>query len=559
MGGIGIGAIIPLFSFVANKQSDSTDNISRAIENFFGILHLEYNLTTLIVLISLLFIIKAAFTFFASYISAKITADYEREMRNTLFKKTLGASWPYLLEQKVGHLETILITDTSKSSGILDLLSGAILISTSLLAYSFVAINISVAITLVTLGSGVVLFFILKPLLYKIRKISQRWADSSKLVTSQVSEYIIGSKTIKTLAVENRVIAKIQKHFDELREARVKLVVYGSLQTSFQEPVSLILIAGLFAFSYLSPGFQFASFIAVIYLVQKMFSFMQSIQGRLNGINETVPFLKAVTDYEERTSHFIENSGNNSIKFKFNESVRFNNIRFSYANNKDVLSDVSFEIRKGETVGLIGPSGTGKTTLADLLLKLFRPTEGKILTDGIDVSDIDTHSWRSNIGYVSQDIFLLSDTIRNNIGFYDPNISDRDIEVAAKMANIYDVIQEQPDKLSSVVGERGLKLSAGQRQRIVLARALVHKPKILVLDEATSALDNESEALIQKALENLKGKITILIIAHRLSTVMNCDKLIALENGKIVEQGSPRELLMDKNSYFYKTYNTGKD
>jgi ATP-binding cassette subfamily B protein len=206
-------------------------------------------------------------------------------------------------------------------------------------------------------------------------------------------------------------------------------------------------------------------------------------------------------------------------------------------------------------IGLIGPSGVGKTTIVDLILRLFPLGSGKILMDGKSISRIDIKQWRKNIGYIPQDIFLMNDTIANNIRFYDNAISDEEIKQAAKKANIYDFIQTLPKKFSAVVGERGIFLSAGQRQRIVIARILARNPEFLILDEATSALDNESEIRIQKIIENLKGKITVLVIAHRLSTVINCDKLLILEKGKILEQGVPSELLKDKNSYFYKIYN----
>lgn len=558
MGGIGIGAIVPLFSFIGKGQTSTTDNISRIIEKFFAFIHLEYTLAALMLLIATLFIIKAIFLYFANYITARIIADYETETRNELFKKTLTASWPYLLEQKIGHLETVLVTDVSRSAGVLDLLSGIILITTSLLAYSIVALNISITITFITLALGIVLFFILKPLLYKTRKLSQSWALNSKTVANQVAEYTIGAKIIKTAGVENNVLAKIQKFFNELREARIKLAIYGNLQISFQEPMSLILVVGIFAFSYSSPSFQFASFMAVIYLVQKMFSFMQSIQGRLSGVNETIPFLKAVINYNDQATQHTEDDKTGTYNFSFNEELEFNNVRFGYDKHKEVLSGISFSIKKGEMVGLIGPSGAGKTTVVDLILKLFKPSIGAIILDGRYISEINTSSWRKNIGYVSQDIFLLSDTIENNIRFYDSSISNQDIINATKMANIYDIIQEQPDKFLAVVGERGVKLSVGQRQRVVLARVLARNPKILILDEATSALDNESESLIQKTLENLKNKMTILIIAHRLSTVMGCDRLIALENGEVTEQGSPAELLRNENSYFYRTSEIGR-
>lgn len=557
MGGIGIGAIVPLFSFVANNQSGGSNTISKFIEKLFSMAHLDYTLATLIILVTCLFVIKAVFSYFANYISARITANYERATRNELLKQTLSASWPYLLEQKIGHLETVLITDVTKSAGVLDLLSGTILVATNLLAYSIVALNISAPITLITLALGIVLFFVLKPLLYKVRKLSRSWALNSKTVANQVAEYTIGAKAIKTAVVERHVLAKIQTFFNELREAKIKLAVYGNLQVSFQEPLSLILVVSIFAFSYAKPGFQFASFLAVIYLVQKMFAFMQSIQGRLSGINESVPFLKAVTRYNDQATQHAEDAKTGTHDFRFNEHLEFNNVVFGYNRDKEVLSGINFRVKKGEMVGLIGPSGSGKTTVVDLILKLFKPSAGAILLDGKDISEIHTASWRKNIGYVSQDIFLLNDTIENNIRFYDPSISDQDITDAAKMANIYNVIQDQPDTFRAVVGERGVKFSVGQRQRIALARVLARKPKILVLDEATSALDNESEALIQKTLENLKQKMTIIIIAHRLTTVMGCDKLIALENGKIIEQGTPDELLKNTNSYFYKTYNVG--
>lgn len=557
MGGIGIGAIVPLFSFIAKDQTGATNNISVIIEKFFIFMHLEYSLPTLMILMASLFIVKAIFLYCANYIDAKITFDYEKEIRQDLFKKTLRAEWPHLLEQKIGHLETILITDAGKSSGVLNLLSDILLMATSLIAYSIIALSISAPITVITLGLGIILFFVLKPLLYKIRRLSERWSKSSKAIANQVAEYTIGTKTIKAASVEGGVLAKIQKYFEELREARLKLAIYGNLQVAFQEPISLLLVAGIFALSYSKPGFQFASFIAVIYLVQKMSSFMQAIQNRLNGINETLPFLKNTLNYADQASQHQENSGTEYNKFFFEKCFEFKNIDFAYANNKKVLFGINFVIEKGEMIGLIGPSGSGKTTIVDLLLKLFRPSAGNILLDGKDIADINTTSWRQNIGYVSQDIFLLSDTITNNIKFYDQGISDKDVIDAAKMANIYDIIQEYPDKFSTVVGERGVKFSVGQRQRIVLARALARKPKILVLDEATSALDNESEALIQKSLADLKGNITILIIAHRLSTIMGCDKLIAIENGKIVEQGSPQKLLDNRDSYFSRTYNIG--
>ena len=206
-------------------------------------------------------------------------------------------------------------------------------------------------------------------------------------------------------------------------------------------------------------------------------------------------------------------------------------------------------------VGLIGPSGAGKTTLVDLILRLLKSSQGSILLDGQNVDLVTIEAWRQNIGYVSQDIFLINDTIANNIRFYDYSITDEQIQTAAKMANIYDFIKFCPQGFDTMVGDRGITISAGQRQRIVIARVLARQPQILLLDEATSALDSESEDQIQQVIKDLRGRVTVLVIAHRLQTVMDCDRLLVLDGGRISEEGSPRQLLKNKDSYFFKMYN----
>jgi ABC-type multidrug transport system fused ATPase/permease subunit len=187
-----------------------------------------------------------------------------------------------------------------------------------------------------------------------------------------------------------------------------------------------------------------------------------------------------------------------------------------------------------------------------LLLRLLTPTTGDIFLDGVDIRKLDLADWRRHLGYVSQDIFLINDTIENNIKFYDQTITTEQVVAAAKMANIYDFVLTCPQGLQTVVGERGMMLSAGQRQRLVIARILARQPHILILDEATSALDRESELKIQEVIRGLRGKVTVLVIAHRLSTITNADRLLAIEDGRIVEEGVPQQLLADKESYFYR-------
>ena len=293
---------------------------------------------------------------------------------------------------------------------------------------------------------------------------------------------------------------------------------------------------------------------AIVYLIQRIFTYLQQLQRGMQSAMTLIPHLQSVVDYQQIASEQKENV-DQAKPFIFKKSIVFDHVTFSYRQDTPVLKGISFKVNKGEMIGIVGPSGAGKTTLVDLLLRLFQLDQGRILLDGVDANDIDLVQWRSKIGYVSQDMFLMNDTIANNIRFYNQALSQKEIEAAAKQAQIHDFVQTLPEKYDSIIGDRGVLLSGGQRQRVVIARVLAQKPDVLVLDEATSALDNESEVKIQEVIRNLRGKVTVLVIAHRLSTIMDSDQLLILTDGKVSEQGLPKTLLKDKESYFSKVYN----
>jgi ATP-binding cassette subfamily B protein len=355
------------------------------------------------------------------------------------------------------------------------------------------------------------------------------------------------------MAVGKKIAETGKEYFDRIRKIVIRGYVLSIFSTSLIEPISVVFIAAIFTISYKTSLFNFAALAAIIYLAKQIFSYLTELQDRVIGFNSTFPYLKKVLEYQREVLENKEKEmGRES--FRFDQALEFRDVYFSYQEREEVLSGVNFRIKKGETVGLVGPSGAGKTTIVDLALRLFLPRKGKILLDNKDIAKISLKDWRENIGYVSQDIFLLNDTIANNIRFYDNEIADEEIIRAAKMANIYDFIQSCQDGFSTMVGERGVLLSAGQRQRVCLARALARKLKLLILDEATSHLDSESEKTIKGAIKGLKGRLTIFIIAHRLSTLRDVDRLLVLGQGKIIEEGPPSQLLRDKTSYFSKVY-----
>lgn len=551
--GIGVNAVIPLFSFFTGGDGGN-DFISQTIRQAFAYVHLDFSLAYLLAFIILMFVLKTIILGIFMYIKVRINTDYEERTRNELFQAMLASRWGHLLKQKLGHLEIILMNDATRAAHMLELISSFIMAITALAMYIVVAINISFTITLLTLALGGIFFLLFKPLMYRTRVAAYKTAGMNKEVNHYVSENILGMKTVKALSVEPRIARNGRKYFAELRKLKVVVALLSSVSSILVQPISLIFISVVFFISYQNPEFSFAAFVAVVYLIQRIFQHIQKLQSNMHTMNETVPYLKSVLEYREQSSKASEQDKGRT-RFAFERALQFNDVSFAYDEGHDVLRGVNFSVNKGEMVGIIGPSGAGKTTIIDLLLRLFEPSGGAIALDGKNLSDISMREWRKNVGYVSQDIFLMNDTIANNIKFYDDALAQKDIERAAKMANIYEFIKTCPNGFDTVIGERGIMLSGGQRQRIIIARVLARNPKILILDEATSALDNESEAKIQKVIENLKGKITVLAVAHRLSTLRNSNKLIVLDKGKIVEQGSPSKLLKEKDSYFYKMYN----
>ena len=550
--GIGINTAIPLVSFFTGSTNEATDIITKAIQWLFAFLHVPFSFRYLLVFMLGLFILRAASVVVFGYIRGWIAADFLGKESEDVLRRTMHSSWPFLLKQKIGTMHNTLVRDIQCTGGLLGIVGQVIQSFSGFLMYLLVALNISPLMTLYTLGGGVVLLFVVRPLLRRTRSIAERTALTEKQFSQFLSEHIIGMKSIKASGAEESALQKGSGQIGLLRTLSIRQALVRSVSSSLFQPVSLILVVILFMLTYSSPGFSIISFGATLYLIQKIFTYLESGQNAIQSISEFLPYAQNISAFKRHLDLHRELANRGGKPIIFNGTLEFKGVSFAYNEDKQVLKNIDFKVNAGETVGLIGPSGTGKTSVADLLLRLFKPTAGALIINCMPLDDMALDAWRKSIGYVPQEAFLLHSSIEENIRFYKESLTMEDIIDSAKQANIHDFIIGLPDGYQTTVGDRGVLLSGGQRQRIVLARALAGKPALLILDEATSALDHESEKLIQEAIYKLRGSVTVFIIAHRPSTVADADRILVLGGGRIVEEGTPAELLKNTKTYFYK-------
>ncbi len=554
--GIGVNAVIPLASFFTSGGVP-TDFISRAIQGVFAFLGIPFKFRYLIAFILFMFMVRAVSTVVFGYIRGWISADYYNNESQALLKRAFSASWPFLLKQRLGYIHNTMVRDLQCTTSLLGTVSQMIQSFSGMLMYLLVAINISATVTVSAAVGGAVLLGVVRPFTLRLQRIGSETAAREKDISNFLTEHVIGMKAIKVAGKEGIALSAGKVLMNGLRTLQTRGALTQSLGTSLFQPFSIIFVLILFAMMYNTPGFSFISFAAALYLVQKIFTYLESGQGAFNTMTSLLPYAENMTSFKNSLANHAQHEGHGTHKFVFEKEFAFENVSFAYASDsKPVLSDVQFSVKRGETVGLIGPSGAGKTSVADIILRLFHPTGGQVTLDGVSVENISLTEWRSHIGYVAQDVFMFNGSVEENIRFYRSELTIEEIHIAAKQANIYDFVMSLPEGFASHVGDRGVMISGGQRQRIALARALAGKPDLLVLDEATSALDSESEKLIHDAIHALHGKVTVLIIAHRPSTVADADAILVLSHGRIVESGTPEKLLQDHHSYFYKMQQT---
>ena len=471
-----------------------------------------------------------------------------RDLRNTLYKHLHYLSLSYFNKNKSGELTAILVSDIDNMKNSLGttfqkLFVEPINILTFLTLLFIISPKLTaIALTIVPL-SGIIIFGIAR----SIRRKATRTQAQLAGITSIISETLSSIRIVKAFAMKAYEVKK----FSIETQQYYKLMLKKDILRLFSSPITEIIgasIAALLLWVGAREVLELKSITSedFIRFILLLFSLFQPIRKLSNVFNELQNGLASADRVFSilDTKSDITNASDTVKIDSLNKNIVFQDVSFHYGNEEEqVLNNINFSIDSGQIIALVGPSGAGKSTLVDLIPRFYDTIQGSILIDGKNVKDIDINSLRSLMGIVTQETFLFNDTIRANISYGGESIEDSIIKDAAVAANAHNFIEKLPDGYDTIIGERGISLSGGQRQRIAIARAIVKNPPILILDEATSSLDTESEKNVQEAIEKLMRNRTVIVIAHRLSTVHNADKILVLDNGKIIDEGSHEELI----------------
>ena len=505
----------------------------------------------LIILISVF--LANIFKYLSSLIIAKVRVRVVTNVRNSLFEKIINFRINFFTNEKKGDVISRLTSDIQQiENSVINSVTVLFKEPALLLGLFFILSTISVKLTIYTLilipVSGFIISNIAKHL--KVKAAFSQTALGN--INNIINEALDGIRIIKLFTASSFMKKRFGEEVNEYGRQNYSMYKRFELSNPVSEflgivTVSVILLVGGGMVLDSSSDITASEFIAFIIIFSQVLPPAKAITGAFNTIQRGVASADRVFEFIDKSKRDEEDKGKESIETLKN-SITFEKVSFAYE-NENVLNNISFKIKRGESVAIVGPSGGGKSTIIDLLSKFYTLKNGSIKIDGKDINKYKTDDIRKMIGIVTQESLLFHDTIRNNICFGSEEFDNNNLIKAAEIANAYDFIEKLEDKYDTIIGERGLKLSGGQRQRICIARAIYKDPPILIFDEATSSLDSKSEKSVQTAVEKVMKDRTSIIIAHRLSTIKNVDKIIVIDKGKIVEMGSHEELLKKNNIY----------
>lgn len=558
--GVNTALIVPILLQISGQEVElkgAPPIIQYLLSPFDGVPE-KYRLIVMLSAVILTIILKNLTGYLRSLLSVAFSRSLTNTIKSEMLQTLMDTDLDFFNKVKVGDLTKRLGSDTAQCTQTINAYINLLTQSLTVLLFVGLLISISWQLTLISSLLVVLIAGINQLFIRRSKKFGGLLNRQQKTYAIKVIETLSGIRLIKSVSSENREYQQIRKLMLSLEDIALKSQMNSALIGPVNEVTSIITVISILLLgrTFFSNQVADVSAILLTYLLVlfRLLPIVSGMNGTRNQIAKGSASFDMAVDLWKRDNKPIMKHG--SIPFqKVRRKIHFKKISFSYPGSSNlVLKNVDVSLPRGKTLALVGGSGAGKSTFADLLPRFYDPNSGCITIDGIDLREFDMTSLRRKMGIVSQTTFLFNDTVRNNIFYARPDATEDEMISAAKQANAYDFIMELPKQWETEIGDRGVMLSGGQRQRVAIARALLQNPEILILDEATSALDTVSERLVQEAIDNLSRDRTVLVIAHRLSTVQNANQIAVLERGEVVEVGTHAELLQKEDGYYRRLY-----
>jgi subfamily B ATP-binding cassette protein MsbA len=503
------------------------------------------------------FLLRNLFAYLQSNLMIYVEQGLTRDLRNSLYRHIHELPLAYFTNERTGNLISRIMNDVPIiNTGISATFQTMIREPLLLLVYLTICLVLSWKLTLISFVVFPVVLLVIAGVGRRVHKESGLAQERIADLTSVLHETISGVKVVKAFGMEEFENRKFAQESNSYFRTILRVTNIRNLASPMTEFLSaaaggvIIWYGGLQVLGHSMEGGEFLGFLFAMFQLMPPIKELSNVNNRIQEASAAGKRVFEVLDTEPN----IRDAADAVAVPAFSSDISFEDVCFRYGDGETVLDGITLRIRKGEVVAIVGPSGAGKSTLIDLVPRFYDPTSGRILIDGVDLRRVRLKSLRDKIGIVTQETILFNDTVRNNIAYGLDDCPLERIVDAAKAANAHTFISEMPQGYDSVIGERGVKISGGERQRLALARAILKNPPVLILDEATSALDTESEILVQEAIERLMAGRTSIVIAHRLSTIQHADRIVVIEGGKIVEAGKHSDLIGKSRGLYRKLY-----
>ena len=511
------------------------------------------SLRNVIVLVLLAVTLKNVLVWLSGQIGAQLQEFVVRDLRDALYAHLLRLPMSWFTANKVGQVISRMLTDTTNAKAVVtELVTRSIWSTAQVVSTIAIMFAVSWKLSLASLVVVPLTVLSLQPVLRKLRKGYRRMGNEQGEITSMVQEVVSGIRLIKSYGAEVREEQRFVTRNAAFAQGYVRIGRLALMSGPVTETLGAVMAVAILWFGarlvLVEKSLDGALLVTFLIWVMRLLQPLKQLSQVPAAAQQSLASAERIFDVIDSPTETSADRGTNSAP-TFATSLAFDHVTFAYGDDAPALSDVSFSARKGEVIALVGASGAGKSTLIDLLPRFLEPTSGRITLDGVDLRHITLDALRSLTGIVSQDTVLFNDTVRANVAFGRTKVTQVQLDAAARAANALSFIQELPEGWDTNLGERGSRLSGGQRQRLAIARALLSDPPILILDEATSALDVESERLVQEAIDRLLEGRTVFVIAHRLATIQHADRILVLERGQLVEQGTHADLLVRNGAY----------